>query len=267
MTVEMDFNPTFSGSFHEHEWIMESMGGFHRDHLITDVLYRVKGGKEATVYCCKAHPSTGRGLIAAKVYRPRMFRAMRNDAIYREGRETLGADGKAILDRRSLLAIRKKTRYGRRLTAASWLQHEYDTMSAFHAAGADVVEPIAIGNNAVLMEYVGDEGFGAPVLHSVRLAPDESQGLFDRLMKNVELFLSCELIHADLSAHNVLYWRGDFRIIDFPQAVDAFNNPNAFMLLSRDIERLCQYFERYGIRANAAEIAAGLWTRFLHREL
>ena len=102
-------------------------------------------------------------MIAAKVYRPRMFRAMRNDAMYREGRLKLGPDGKTVLDRRSLLAIRKKTRHGRRLAAVSWLQHEYETMQAFHRAGAHVVEPIAVANNAILMEYVGDAGFGAPI--------------------------------------------------------------------------------------------------------
>ena len=55
-------------------------GGFYEDKWFTDVLYRVKAGKEATVYCCQAGPAVGHELIAAKVYRPRMFRAMRNDS-------------------------------------------------------------------------------------------------------------------------------------------------------------------------------------------
>mgnify|MGYP000925870685 CR=1 FL=1 len=58
-------------------------------NIITDVLHQVKGGKEATVYCCAAHPSTGVDLIAAKVYRPREFRQLRNDAQYRQGRRIL----------------------------------------------------------------------------------------------------------------------------------------------------------------------------------
>ena len=46
-------------SKHEVEWILTYLGGFYDDHLITDVLRRVKGGKEATVYCCLAPPGIG----------------------------------------------------------------------------------------------------------------------------------------------------------------------------------------------------------------
>ena len=46
------------------------------------------------------------------------------------------------------------------------------------------------------------------------------------------------------------YWEGDIRLIDFPQAVAPAENPDAFELLGRDIQRLCQYFERYGLRTD-----------------
>ena len=41
------------------------------------------------VYRCEAHPSMGVEWIAAKVYRPRQFRNLSNDAMYREGRHFL----------------------------------------------------------------------------------------------------------------------------------------------------------------------------------
>ena len=71
----------------------------------------------------------------------------------------------------------------------------------------------------------------APALQAVRLEPDEVQPLFDRLMRNVELMLAQQRIHGDLSAFNVLYWEGDIRLIDFPQAVAPAENPDAFELL------------------------------------
>ena len=61
--------------------------------LITDVVAIVKGGKEASVYRCQAHPATGMKWLAAKVYRPRKFRNLRNDKMYRQGRAVLSADG------------------------------------------------------------------------------------------------------------------------------------------------------------------------------
>jgi len=36
-----------------------SLETFYVENLIVDVLGNVKSGKEATVYCCQAHPSTG----------------------------------------------------------------------------------------------------------------------------------------------------------------------------------------------------------------
>jgi RIO kinase 1 len=256
------FNPTFTSSFHEREWILSYLGFFYDDKQITDVLSRVKGGKEANVYCCAAHPATGLERIAAKVYRPRAFRQLRNDSRYRQGRSYLDERGKVVRDEKLLVAIKKKTSTGQELVHNSWLEHEYQTLRLLYEAGVDVPRPVSHGNNTILMEYLGDAELPAPALQAVRLEPDEARPLFDRLMRNVELMLSQSRIHGDLSAFNVLYWEGDIRLIDFPQAVAPAENPDAFELLERDIRRLCQYFERYGIQANPGAIARDLWDRY-----
>ncbi len=90
---------------------------------------------------------------------------------------------------------------------------------------------------------------------------------FEPLLHNVTLFLQHSRIHADLSAFNVLYWNGRIRIIDFPRAVDAETHPDAHMLLARDIDRLCRYFSRQGLRCDATAITTDLWQRFLEGEL
>ena len=267
MLSEDQFEPEFTGRYREYVWIKEALGGFWADKVFTDVLYRVKPGKEATVYCLRAHPSTRLGLIAAKIYRPRMFRAMRNDWIYRQGRNTLDEEGKTVRDRRSKLAMRKKTRFGKHLITASWNLNEYQTLSTLHAAGADVPRPIAHGHNCILMEHIGDEQQAAPILQAVHLDPGEARRVFDRLIENVTLFLKCDLIHADLSAYNVLYWDGHATIIDFPQAVDPWKNPSAFALFARDIERLCKYFSRLGVACDPVGITTDLWERLMRRHL
>ena len=123
-----------------------------------------------------------------------------------------------------------------------------------YRAGADVPKPVAQAGNAILMAYIGEEGNPAPTLSEVTLPQAEARTLFDRLMENVRLMLEHHLVRADLSAYNVLYWRGSATIIDFPQGVDSLRNRRAFDLLRRDVERLCQYFARYGLRANARAI-------------
>ena len=58
---------TYTPTDPERVYLLESLGGFFEDQWLTDILYKVRVGKEATCYCCRAHPETGLDLIAAKV--------------------------------------------------------------------------------------------------------------------------------------------------------------------------------------------------------
>jgi RIO kinase 1 len=256
------FQPTFQPSRHERSWLLGYLEGFYTDQVITDILGKVKGGKEATVYCCAAHPSTGLELIAAKVYRPKIFRNLRNDALYRQGREGINEEGKAIHRRREALAVRKNTRFGQELRHLSWLESEFQTLQLLYDAGASVPRPIAANENVILMEYIGGEGDPAPALHQVTLDRRTARDLFDRLVADLRIMLACRRIHADLSAYNVLYWDGQARIIDFPQAVDPLRNPAAAALFTRDVERLCQYFARYRLGIDPHALVTDLWSGF-----
>ncbi len=117
------------------------------------------------------------------------------------------------------------------------------------------------------MEYLGENGFPAPVLNNVRLEMGEVQPLFNRLMEHIKLWLSLNIIHADLSPFNVLYWEGEIKVIDFPQAVDPRFNPKAETFLERDIENVCRYFSRFGLKTDSAFLAADLWWQFLNSQL
>ena len=265
-TDAQEFKPSFTGSKHERQWIMEYLGLFYDDNVITDVLRQVKGGKEATVYCCRANLALGVELIAAKVYRPRMFRQLRNDELYRKGREVIGEEGKKVRGRREKLAMSKRTDFGQTLRHTTWLANEFQTLQKLYAAGADVPKPFASSDNAILMEYLGDEKFPAPALVHVQLSPHKAQLFFEQLIHNVALMLAQDRVHGDLSAYNVLYWNDAIKIIDLPQAINPYVNPEAFALLERDVERVCDYFARYGVTANAKQITRELWERHILHE-
>ena len=116
---------------------------FYRENIITDVTRLVKGGKEANVYTCTAHPATGLDLVAAKLYRERMLRSLKNDAIYKEGRMLRDAEGKQIRSRRERTAVQNKSGYGLHLDFMMWIGTEYRTQTLLHDAGADVPKPVA----------------------------------------------------------------------------------------------------------------------------
>lgn len=262
-----DFVPSYAAALdplhHERQWLIDSVATFYRDKLITDVTRIVKGGKEANVYCCTAGPTTGVELIAAKLYRPRVLRHLRNDALYKEGRLLLDSDGKEAKGDREARAIRKKTRFGKRLDILNWIMHEYNVHKALFKAGVTVPKPIAHNGKTILMAYIGDEWSAAPTLNEVRLDKPEAHDLFERVMHDIQIMLTNHYIHGDLSAYNILYWEGSGYIIDFPQLVDARKNRNARLLLDRDVKRVCQYFARCGVKSDPGQLAEKLWRGYM----
>ena len=263
--LEGGFKTTYIPGLFEEGWLLQALEPFYEQKLITDVLGRVKGGKEANVYRCMAHPSTGETLIAAKVYRPRMFRNLRNDAMYREGREILTGNGKALnkKDDRTMRAIGKKTAYGQQVSHTSWLMHEYKTLNTLFRIGASVPQPFGAGENAILMDYFGDEKIGAPTLQEIDLPHKDAKRVFEAVIANIELMLQHDMIHGDLSPYNLLYWDDEVILIDFPQVSITDMNSNARMILERDITRVCDYFIPRGVKCDPSDITHGLWQKYV----
>lgn len=239
----------------------QQLDGFFSQGLITEVLGIVKIGKEASVYRCRGSSEFGGRPVAAKVYRARQYR-FKNDAAYQESRaRETGLKGRA------LRAFENKSGFGHKVRTGSWVNHEYSTLKALFDAGADVPEPYATLEDAMLMEYIGDEEEVASQLNQVTLTQAEATPLFERVLSNIELLLTMNRVHGDLSAHNILYWLGSVVLIDFPQAVDPRFNSHAREFLTRDVENVCRYFNQFGLNADASRIADDLWWRFMRAEL
>lgn len=266
--LEGGFQTTYTPGLFEEGWLLQSLRDFYDLHLISDVLGRVKGGKEASVYRCAATPATGFELLAAKVYRPRQMRNLRNDKMYREGRQILGSNGKVVKERdqRMMRALDKKTALGEQLEHTSWMMHEYMTLDKLFKAGAAVPQPVAVSSNAILMSYVGDETMGAHTLSEIALEPQEAGALFQEVMRNIELMLQFDLIHGDLSAYNILYWEGEITLIDFPQVTNIESNTQARMILERDVLRVCEYFSDQGVPCNPEMIFHNMWKRYAAKQ-
>ncbi|MHC4708898.1 MAG: RIO1 family regulatory kinase/ATPase domain-containing protein [Planctomycetota bacterium] len=240
----------------EQAHLMETFGA---DGSIREVLGVIGDGKEATVYGCRAGPHTGVDLAVAKVYRAQRFRAFANARLY--------TDGQFINDGRTARAIRGKTRTGRLMQHHLWIEREWETLCRLYDAGADVPEPYTHSRDAILMEFVGDERGAAPLLRQTRLNEREARAVFEVVIRNVELFLACDRVHADLSPYNILYDGIRVCVIDFPQAVDTRTSPHAAELLRRDVDNVCRGFARWGVKRSSGEIASRLWSRYVRGRL
>lgn len=255
-----EYEFSYNASFSEKDWIVDSLGWFYEQQWFDDITRLLEGGKEASVYQCHTMQFSEEEYLAAKIYRPRKFRQLKNDHLYREGRARLDANGNTIIDGGMHHAMDKRTEYGRKLMHTSWIEHEFKTMQILHAAGADVPEPFVRGDNAILMEYIGGDHIAAPTMNNLKLDRDEAKPLFERVIANIELMLAHDRVHGDLSAFNILYWQGEITIIDFPQAIHPEENRSAYHIFERDVSRVCEYFARQGVHSQPRKIAADMWT-------
>ncbi|MDO8754414.1 MAG: hypothetical protein Q7J80_11010, partial [Anaerolineales bacterium] len=107
--ISREFQFTYKAARFEEAWLLDSLVDIAEHQWISDVLRKVKGGKEASVYLCRSGESLDTPLVAAKVYRPRSLRNLKNDSQYRTGRVDLDDEGNALAKRADVHAIAKRT--------------------------------------------------------------------------------------------------------------------------------------------------------------
>jgi len=232
---------------------------FFDEGLITEIVRPIKSGKEASVHLCRASPSTtGERLAALKIYHARERRNFKDTTRYTQGR---------VISQSMQRGIARKGRAGRELEMELWIEHEWATLGWLHRHGVRVPRPIAAGGTGILMAWIGDDHEPAPQLRELRPDPFRAQELFDALMRQVRLMLNTNVIHADLSAYNVLVRDGEPWIIDLPQSVDPREHRDAREILARDVHRICEAFTRWGVRNHPEGIVRDLWNGWLFADL
>lgn len=131
------------------------------------------------------------------------------------------------------------------------------------AAGASVPYPIERTADGVVMQFIGDFEQAAPRLAQAKLSPGDVVLAWKQLMESVRALTAAGLVHGDLSAYNVLWWKGQVVVIDLPQAVEFTTNADAPELLHRDLANVATWFGRRGVEVDVeavfAELVALAW--------
>ena len=208
-----------------------------------EVLSNIKSGKEATVYRVMLDSQ----LMAMKVYKNPEERSFKNTGSY-----LLGKYYKKPSERR---AVAKNNSFAKKLIHKNWVKREFFMLEKLFNNGAMIPKPILQVENAIFMELLGDEHTVAPRLCDIRLSNEEAKRAQDLILKNIELFWNSGIVHADLSEYNILWWKNNPYIIDFPQSVDVRTHPNSKEIFNRDLKTIMKYFSRYGqMNANCMTI-------------
>jgi RIO kinase 1 len=72
------------------------------------------------------------------------------------------------------------------------------------------------------------------------------QKIFDELITFIKRMYRNKIVHADLSAFNILLFRQKPYVIDAGQAV-LLDHPSSQEFLKRDIHNIVQYFKKYSV--------------------
>jgi len=199
----------------------------------------LKTGKESEVHLVARVGEARTSLIAEKRFKARERRSFRDDWTYR----AMWGEG----SRRENRAIRKGTRFGRAQIHARWIAHEWEALVRLHAAGVTVPPPVEQTADGYRMAFIGDGVQAAPRLAEVRLDRATATRVWGELLAELARMLKADVVHGDLSAFNLLWWRERAVLIDLSQSVDAVTHPAARELLVRDVERASAYFRRLGV--------------------
>lgn len=188
----------------------------------------MSAGKEARVYWGKSFEKRD---IAIKIY-------LTSSAEFRKGIvKYLEADprfsGKVPTSTRKLYSL--------------WAKKEFSNYARMYEAGVSVPRPLAVYENILVMEFIGDEGVPAPLLKDVDLSLEELEKVFEHLLGDLKKMVQkARLVHGDLSEYNIMIWKGRHYVIDVSQAV-TLDHPNALEYLTRDLTNLTKFFSRRGL--------------------
>jgi len=121
-----------------------------------------------------------------------------------------------------------------------WAQREFSTLKTL-SGKINIPNPLAVHNNVVVMDFLGENGLAYPSLKEA--GPIDPEEDFTTVLNAVKTMYAEGIIHADLSEYNILVY-DTLYFIDFSQAT-ILEDPRAGEFLTRDIENIHRYFSRY----------------------
>lgn len=146
-----------------------------------------------------------------------------------------------------------KIRKGKRNIVFTWVQREFRNLIKAREAGVNVPTPMTFSNNVLVLEFVGENEYIAPKLKDG--IPKNPRDFFDKIILNMKKLQKAGLVHADLSAFNILNWDEKPVFIDFSQC-STIESSRANEYLERDIRNVCNFFRKNGLVLDESKVKA-----------
>jgi len=140
---------------------------------------------------------------------------------------------------------------GKRNTIFAWVQREFRNLLKAREANVSVPTPLTFSNNVLVLEFIGDDGMFALKLKDE--LPKNPKDFFDKIIANMKRLHKAKLVHADLSAFNILNYNEKPVFIDFSQSI-TMESSRANEFLERDVRNICNFFRKLGLKLDDKKI-------------
>lgn len=129
----------------------------------------------------------------------------------------------------------------------TWAEKEMRNLQRIYQSGILCPKPILLRSHVFLMEFIGKDGWPAPLLHEAALTESKARELYlDCILMMRTLYHECRLVHADLSEFNMLFHEGKIYLIDVSQSVEH-DHPNALFFLRKDCTNVTDFFRKHSV--------------------
>ncbi len=133
-----------------------------------------------------------------------------------------------------------------------WAKREYSNLLKARKAGVRVPTAHGFLSNILVMEMIGDEG-PAPLLKYA--PPKDAKKFFKEVLLQMKKLHKAGMVHADLSAFNIINFNEKPYLIDLSQSTTK-ENPRYEEFLKRDIKNVCSYFKKLKLKIDEEKILA-----------
>jgi len=147
---------------------------------------------------------------------------------------------------------RFKDRFGKqnpRKIIHMWAEKELHNLMKMAKGGIRVPDVVVLKKHVLVMSFIGNDGKPAPKLKDAveRMTKAQVAEAYNQVLSiMVDLYNVCQLVHADLSEYNILWYDGDCWIIDVSQSVEPIH-PSGLNFLYRDCTNISNFFNKWGV--------------------
>lgn len=129
-----------------------------------------------------------------------------------------------------------------------WCKKEFRNLNKCYETGLSVPTPYVFKENVIIMEFIGNNNIASPLLKDVNFDKNTAEKMYKTVinfMKN--LFNKANMVHADLSEFNILYYKKKLVFIDMAQSV-LTTHPMAINFLKKDLINVNSFFKKKEVK-------------------